>query len=487
MANRNLRLVTKQTAVPGKVPSGTTGSESGLIKQGELAINTSDHKLFSFDGSDVFEVGSKSFLNKTGGTVGAITVTGDSIFTGNLSASTITTENLTIKSGATSGYILISNSQGEGSWADPGIISPDATFVQYGINTFTGGTTLYPSVNVTGLSIDNISVSGESSFEGLSATTLYSGDTDLSGVFAPIGSGDTTRLQTGLNTYTGGTDNNPTVNVSGLSIDNITVSGESSFEGLSATTLYSGDTDLSGVFAPIGSGDTTRLQTGLNTYTGGTVNNPTVNVTALTIDNISVSGESSFEAFSATTIYSGDTDLGEIFAEKGEVGDITRVGDGINTFTGGTVNNPTVNVTALTIDNISVSGESSFEGLSATTLYSGDTDLSSIFNTNNSFSGLSDTLVSDVQNFDKLIYQNNNIINIKEYRLTFSASSNSQDVFNVLNTNPINESASTFSVNGITQVYGEDKDFYLSGNSLYWNTDNKHIIETNDTLCLYYY
>lgn len=68
MSDRNLRLITKQTSIAGKIPSGTTGNESNLIKQGELAINTFDQKLFSFDGTKVFEVGSKSFLRTDGNT-----------------------------------------------------------------------------------------------------------------------------------------------------------------------------------------------------------------------------------------------------------------------------------------------------------------------------------------------------------------------------------------------------------------------------------
>ena len=63
-----------------------------------------------------------------------------------------------------------------------------------------------------------------------------------------IASGNTsgsTFISNGINTFTGGTINNPTVNVTGLSVNNITVSGESSFQSISATTFYSGSTDLS--------------------------------------------------------------------------------------------------------------------------------------------------------------------------------------------------------------------------------------------------
>lgn len=141
--------------------------------------------------------------------------------------------------------------------------------------------------------------------------------------------GDITRVGEGINTFTGGTANNPTVNVTGMSIDNITVSGESSFQAISAVTFYSGSTDLSDLIGSGGGGggDITRVGNGTNTFTGGTVNNPTVNVTGLTIDNITVSGSASANTFSADTIVSGTTDLSEIFAPIASSGSSTRTYD----------------------------------------------------------------------------------------------------------------------------------------------------------------
>jgi hypothetical protein len=121
-----------------------------------------------------------------------------------------------------------------------------------------------------------------------------------------------TRVQNGLNTYTGGTASLPTVNVSALTINNITASGTSIFTGglsantLSGGTLFSGSTNLYSIFATIpDANDITRIQPGLNTYTGGTGNNPTVNISALTISNIVVSGDSNFSSLSASTISGG--------------------------------------------------------------------------------------------------------------------------------------------------------------------------------------
>ena len=83
---------------------------------------------------------------------------------------------------------------------------------------------------------------------------------------------------------------------------------------LNAGVILSAGTNLYDIFlteAP--PEDFTRVQNGLNTYTGGTDNFPTVNVSAATLDNLSVSGVSSLGVVSATTIISGSTNLYDIF------------------------------------------------------------------------------------------------------------------------------------------------------------------------------
>jgi len=79
MPTKNARFLPKRTAVSGRIPTGTTGNESNFIQQGELAVNTADKKLYSFDGTNVFEFGANSFLGLSGGTInGDFTVTGSS-------------------------------------------------------------------------------------------------------------------------------------------------------------------------------------------------------------------------------------------------------------------------------------------------------------------------------------------------------------------------------------------------------------------------
>ena len=48
-------IAPKKSTIPGKIPTGTT--------IGEIFSNLPDQKLWGYDGSIVFEYGSKSFLN----------------------------------------------------------------------------------------------------------------------------------------------------------------------------------------------------------------------------------------------------------------------------------------------------------------------------------------------------------------------------------------------------------------------------------------
>lgn len=87
-------IVPKKSAVPGKIPTGTT--------LGEIFSNLSDRKLWGYDGSNMFEYGSNSFLALTGGTV-----TGDTRIIGSLSSDTIyVTEYIQFSTGNTGTTIV---------------------------------------------------------------------------------------------------------------------------------------------------------------------------------------------------------------------------------------------------------------------------------------------------------------------------------------------------------------------------------------------
>lgn len=226
-------------------------------------------------------------------------------------------------SGTTDGFVLgnISDIQGV------------TTRVQPGINTYTGGTADNPTVNVVDSpSFNDITFSGTATggnalFADMSATTLYSGSTDVDTIIRDIAaevSGVHTYIQNGTNTFTGGTDLLPTVNiVDSPNFDNITFSGTatggdivandiitntlSAITSLSAETMYSGGTSLETIIENIAAdaaGEHTYVQGGTNIVTGGTPSLPTISlVDSPFVDVLNASGH----VFTNGTTYSGGT------------------------------------------------------------------------------------------------------------------------------------------------------------------------------------
>lgn len=289
-------------------------------------------------------------------------------------------------------------------------------FIQNGINTFTGGTTSFPTINVTAATLNNLNVSGSSllstttatSFSGgtVSGGTLYSGSTNLYNIFLQTSYSASTAGGSninGLNTYTGGSISAQTINVSAATLDNLTVSGNSILAQTTGTTL-----------SLLNSGATTsiwndyslnRINTGVSfsNIVGGTGNTVNANLSNVNIiggyrisgtndnhtytSNLVVTGTSNGNLY-ATKIYSGSTEISLLFNGSG---DYTRVQPGTNIYTGGTDNYPTVNVSALTINTLTASGASTFTStlsastLSAATMISGSTNLYNIFATSTGF------------------------------------------------------------------------------------------------------
>ncbi len=317
------------------------------------------------------------------------------------------------------------------------INSAAAGSVINGLNTYTGGTSLVQSVNVSGLNITTIIVSGASIFNTVTANTIsggtiLSGSTDLSSLFA---NQTAVSSQNTLNTNLFNTK----VNRSGD-----TMTGQLNLQALSAITIsggtiLSGSTDLSLLFATPSyvNLQQTHIQPGTNTYTGGTALNPTVNISAATLQNLTVTGSSIFNTVTATTIsggtiFSGNTELSSLLGEKNTASNlgpgtgafaqksgvdlqfkgfsagsnITITNDantivinstggsggsggatnnnGLNTYTGGTSTFQSINISAATLASLTVSGSSILSTLSATTLsaatlFSGVTDISNLF------------------------------------------------------------------------------------------------------------
>jgi hypothetical protein len=132
------------------------------------------------------------------------------------------------------------------------------------------------------------SLSG-ASFNSLSGTSIFSGSTNLNTYFTANASAIASN-QAQLATK---------ANLSGA-----TFTGAISAVTLSASTIYSGSTDLSSIFATIAAADSMPIQNGINTFTAGTSNAPSVNISSATLNNLNTSGTSLNIRLSASTLSS---------------------------------------------------------------------------------------------------------------------------------------------------------------------------------------
>jgi hypothetical protein len=181
-----------------------------------------------------------------------------------------------------------------------------------------GGTVTGDTVFTQGLYANN-----------LSGGTLYSGSTDLGDIFLTSALLSATTLSQGSNVslqqtgydYQISVVNSPSfenINYSGISIG-----GDSIATNISATTgFYSAGTSLESIIYNIAntSGGSAKIQPGSNITTGGTESEPVINlVSSPSVNNITFSGTAiggnlSANTLSAATIYSGSTNLYNIFS-----------------------------------------------------------------------------------------------------------------------------------------------------------------------------
>jgi len=231
------------------------------------------------------------------------------------------------------------------------------------INSATGSTIL-GGTGITGTSEDTVYMPNAFAQGAISATTFYSGSTDLGDIISNLdvsskydksggtisgnvsitGNLEVLGTATTLNTEVVQTkDNNIDLNYSGSHISAVgggitLISGQTDGSSssilsddagdwhsnvgfyatnISGDTIYSGSTDLDTIIRNIASEteqlDVTRVQDGINTYTGGTDLNPTVNITGGTFYDLEVTGTTELNILSATTIYSGGTNMSELF------------------------------------------------------------------------------------------------------------------------------------------------------------------------------
>jgi len=203
-------------------------------------------------------------------------------------------------SGTTSGFVLgnISDIQGV----------TDITRVQGGTNINTGGTANFPIIN-----LDNDIVLTSVNATSISATTFYSGSTNLEDIFLTSGHLSGTSVSAGANVSVNnvGTDYEVSV-VDSPSFNNLTFSGtatggNASFANMSATTLYSGSTDVDTVIRDIAAevaGVHTYVAGGTNIVTGGTASLPTISlVDSPSVNILTASGH----VLTNGTTYSGGT------------------------------------------------------------------------------------------------------------------------------------------------------------------------------------
>jgi len=187
-------------------------------------------------------------------------------------------------------------------------------------STIIGGTGLTLSDSFTTL-VPNLQIATVTS--GGTLALSWDPTTRKISYFSPVsgltGSSSTTSSHTvlpGINTFTGGTSSAQTVNITGGTFNNVTVSGSAIFNTISATTFsagtyYSGSTPLYNIFAQ--TSDLSRNINGINTFTAGTASAQSINVTGLTIDNLRVTGATTLGSVTATTYYSGTSELSTLF------------------------------------------------------------------------------------------------------------------------------------------------------------------------------
>jgi hypothetical protein len=247
-------------------------------------------------------------------------------------------------------------------------------------NIYTGNTNINVNnkYDITGGTINgNVIVTGNTNVQGnLSGGSIFSGSTNLNSIFERISDFNTYSATTNTTIATNTASILTKYDITGGTINgNVIVTGNTNVQGnLTGLTISSGATNLNSIFERISD---------FNTYTGNTNNTITANTANIILKydksggtisgNVIVTGTTSLQALTATTISSGGTDLNNIFE---------RISD-FNTYTGNTntnINNK-YDVTGGTINgNVIVTGTTNIQGnLSGGTLFSGNTNLNSIF------------------------------------------------------------------------------------------------------------
>lgn len=260
------------------------------------------------------------------------TVSGNTVFLSDLSANTIYYNNTPIQnvfaasgSNIGSGTVEVFADKNNGLLEFKTILpgnnidvqqTVDTITIQYtganlcfedGVNTYTSMTSNgCIAINVTGLTIDNLLVSGNTNIWNLSAYTLsantiYSGTTPIQNIFPYSGT------NVGLGTAEVFSQKNNDL----LEFRTLSAGTNIDIDQINDTIVFS----FTGNTIP-------SIENGINTFTANTLGGISINVTGLTVDNLVSSGLTNIWNLSSTTIsastfYSGTTPLTSIFPYSG--------------------------------------------------------------------------------------------------------------------------------------------------------------------------
>lgn len=257
---------------------GSPYSYSAILS-GRLNTGSSTYSFISNGINNIIQSGGtlNAIINSSGSTIDynltGVTIISLTGFTASRNHTVYIPDAVVVNlSGATTRMVV---AQTDGLLQTQAIPSFNSTILSDGINTFTGGTIYNPSVNITGGGFTTIFVSGNSTFNTITATTIsattyFSGSTDLSLLLGEVNVGlnvgggvgiysgktgstllfKTISAGTNMNFYTGNTDSitlNSSYDVSGFRKSGSTTTGHTIERWYNSQTTAGGIVTVGGL------------------------------------------------------------------------------------------------------------------------------------------------------------------------------------------------------------------------------------------------
>lgn len=208
--------IANSITVSGISNTTLTNNDNQIVSEGqiyrELSAKT-DVISFTAHTADTSVHHTISELNNLYVNVTGDTINGDLIVTGTSTLNSVVANTIT------------GTTMSAGTLSAENIVEIDIDSLVYKSGSTMTGTLYAPSVSATTISAD----------------TYYSGSTNLLDIFAT--SSNIPIIQNGLNTYTGGTNVNPTVNISAATLSTLIVTGNTELNGQISSSPLSGTTD----------------------------------------------------------------------------------------------------------------------------------------------------------------------------------------------------------------------------------------------------